>query len=197
MNLSPRINNAIKLAAHLHRNQTRKDANKTPYISHLFAVATLISTVTDDEDIIIGGMMHDSLEDVPFYTYDMLVSDCGARVAQIVAHVTEPLDANKGENEQLPWLTRKEKYLENLRSGGAESALVSTADKIHNTESFLEDMARDGEAFTSRFHSSFRNKIWFHDQVLSIVTEKLGESHPLVVRLALSTEEFRKLATLD
>jgi (p)ppGpp synthase/HD superfamily hydrolase len=197
MNLTPRINNAIKLACHLHRSQIRKDANKTPYISHLFAVATLISSVTDDEDIIIAGLMHDSLEDVPLYTYDMLVSDCGTRVAQIVTHVTEPLDANKEENEQLPWLTRKEKYLENLRSGGVESAVVSTADKIHNTESFMEDALRDGDIFTSQFHSSSRNKVWFHDQVLSIVTEKLGENHPLVVRLSLCTEQFRKLATLE
>ncbi|MCF7843814.1 HD domain-containing protein [Candidatus Gracilibacteria bacterium] len=193
MLFTSRINEAIKLASHLHRNQIRKDNNKTPYISHLVSVAMILREVTDDEDIIIAGLMHDSLEDVPNYTYDNLVSNFGNRVADIVSHVTEPLDANKGEEEQLPWLTRKEKYLENLRSGGTESAMVSTSDKIHNTESFISDVLSEQDEFISRFHSSLRNRLWFHEQVLLIVEEKLGRENKLVSRLTLCTEEFREL----
>lgn len=193
MNFSPRINEAIKLACHLHRYQTRKDNLRTPYVSHLFGVAVLISSVTDDEDTIIGGLMHDSLEDVAGYTYDKLVEDCGKEVAQIVIHVTEPLDANKPESDQLPWLERKQQYLENLKQGGVKSALVSAADKIHNTESFLLDAKKEGEDFTNRFGSSLRNKVWFHEQVLEIVKDKIGEDNALIVRLRLCTEEFKKL----
>jgi (p)ppGpp synthase/HD superfamily hydrolase len=194
MNFTPSIDEAIKLASHLHRNQTRNDNNKTPYVSHLMSVAMILTHVTDDKDIVIAGLMHDSLEDVPHYTYDILVADCGQRVADIVKHVTEPLDANKLENEQLPWLTRKEVYLENLRSGGIESAMVSAADKIHNTESFIADMKREGEAFSSRFGSSILNRLWFHEQALLVVTEKLGAEHVLIQRFTSATEEFRKLA---
>lgn len=197
MIFTPRINEAIKLASHLHRHQTRKDTHNTPYVSHLFSVAMILTSVTDDEDVIIAGLMHDSLEDVPSYTYDMLSTDCGARVADIVLHVTEPLDANKPDNEQLPWLTRKEKYMETLRFGGKESAMVSAADKIHNTESFIIDAGESGDAFTSRFTSSLRNKLWFHEQVLEIVKEKLGHENLLIQRLELCTDEFRKLATLE
>ena len=196
MNLTPSIDSAIRLSSHLHRHQTRKDTMHTPYSSHLFSVATLISSVTDDEDIIIAGLMHDSLEDVPAYSYEQLVKDCGPRVAEIVLHVTEPLDANKPANEQVLWLLRKEKYLENLKCGGIESAIVSTADKIHNTESFLLDVEKEGDDFMRRFGSSLRNKLWFHEQVLIIVGEKLGNDNPLVIRLALCTEQFKKLATL-
>ncbi len=193
MLFTPRINEAIKSASHLHRHHVRKDKNHTPYISHLVSVAMMLREVMDDEDIIIAGLMHDSLEDVPNYTYDNLASDFGNRVADIVMHVTEPLDANKAEDEQLPWLTRKEKYLENLRSGGAESAMVSASDKIHNTESFIQDATLEQGEFLARFHSSIRNKVWFHEQVLLIVEEKLGKEHKLVSRLTSCTEEFRKL----
>ena len=193
MIFTSRINEAVKLASHLHRNQTRKDTNNTPYVSHLFAVAMILASSTDDEEIVIAGLMHDSLEDVPHYTYTKLVEDCGSRVADIVTHVTEPLDADKLDNEQLPWLTRKEVYLKNLKEGGKESAMVSAADKIHNTESFIIDAEKSGDAFLSRFGSSLRNKLWFHEQVLVIVGEKLGEDNALVERLRLSTEEFRKL----
>lgn len=193
MIFTPRINEAIKLASHLHRNQTRKDHYSTPYASHLFSVAMILATATDDEDVVIAGLMHDSLEDVPHYTYDDLVEDCGDRVASIVIHVTEPLDANKMDDEQLPWLARKEQYLENLKSGGVESAMVSAADKIHNTESFLSDVSQSGDVFLSKFSSSLRNKLWFHEQVLAIVVEKIGAEHVLTSRLTLCTDEFRKL----
>ncbi len=195
MLFTPRLDEAIKLASHLHRNQVRKDARKTPYISHLISVATIVSEATSDEDVVIAALMHDSLEDVPRYTYEQLISDCGARVASIVRHVTEPLDANKGEDEQLPWLLRKEKYLENLRQGGAESAMVSCADKIHNTESFIRDVEKEDVAFVQRFGSSILNRLWFHEQALVIVTEKLGEDHMLVKRFVSSTEAFRVLAS--
>lgn len=193
MFFSPKLDLVIRHASHLHREQTRLDNIHTPYISHLVSVAMILARVTDDEDIVAAGLMHDSLEDVPKYTYEKLAEDCGGRVADIVKHVTEPLDANKSNIEQLPWLTRKQAYLENLRAGGVESAMVSAADKIHNTESFLYDVATEGDAFLHRFFSSLRNKLWFHEQVLAIVTEKIGEDHELTRRLALCTDDFRKL----
>jgi (p)ppGpp synthase/HD superfamily hydrolase len=195
MIFTPRLDEAIKLASRLHREQTRSDNERTPYVSHLVAVAAILSSVTDDEDIIIAGLMHDSLEDVPHYTYDSLVADCGARVADIVTHVTEPLDANKDVSDQLPWLTRKEAYLAVLRSGGVESAMVSSADKIHNTESFIRDIQKEDGVFASRFSSSARNRLWFHEQSLAIVTEKLGGFHALVCMFRESTDSFRKLVT--
>ncbi len=196
MLLTPRLDEAIKLASRLHSSQVRKDNAQTPYISHLVGVAMLISSVTDDEDIIIAGLMHDSLEDVPNYTYEQLVLDCGQRVAGIVSHVTEPLDANKADNEQLPWLVRKEAYLEHLRSGDIESAIVSSADKIHNTESFVCDFKKEGDSYAARFHSSIKNRLWFHEQVLTIVEVKLGNEHALVVRLKEATEVFCKMSTV-
>lgn len=182
MLFSPRLNYALARAATLHRSQVRLDTSRTPYISHLVAVAMILSSVTDDEDIIIAGLMHDSLEDVPGYTYEDLIHEYGERVASIVFHVTEPLDANKPESEQLPWLVRKQAYLKQLRKGGVESALVSCADKIHNIESLLANYEKEGEEFLKRFTSSFRNRAWFHEEVLAVIIEKLGDDHGLVVR---------------
>jgi (p)ppGpp synthase/HD superfamily hydrolase len=188
-----RIDEAVKLASRLHKDQVRNDSERTPYISHLVAVAMILSSITNDEDVIIAGLMHDALEDVPLYTYDMLACDCGERVAQIVSHVTEPLDANKQVSEQLPWLKRKEIYLDVLKEGGKESAMVSCADKIHNTKSFIKDIEKQDGVFLSRFGSSARNRLWFHEQVLLVVTEKLGESHDLVNEFRESTQSFREL----
>jgi (p)ppGpp synthase/HD superfamily hydrolase len=194
MHFTPRINEAIRLASRLHKNQTRHDVNHTPYISHLVAVAMILREITTDEDIIIAGLMHDSLEDVPDYTYESLVDDCGERVAKIVKHVSEPLDPNKNLDEQLPWLVRKEAYLNNLRGGTIESALVSAADKIHNTESFVIDYKREGSEFLRHFGSSILNTVWFIEQVLEIISEKLSHDHMYVVRLNNALDEMRLLA---
>ena len=193
MIFSPRIDETIKLASKLHREQIRKDADHTPYISHLVSVSMMLRDVTEDEDIIIAGLMHDSLEDVPNYNYENLKSDCGERVAEIVKFVTEPLDANKLENEQLPWLSRKEEYLKNIKLGGKESAMVSASDKTHNTESFLRDVAKEGDIFIKRFGGSLKNKLWFNEKVLEIIEEKLGKEHLLTKRLFLCTEQFKNL----
>lgn len=196
MLLTPRLDEAIKLASRLHHLQSRNDSSQTPYVSHLISVAILVGSVTEDEDTIIAGLMHDSLEDVPGYTFEHLVRDCGEKVAQIVSHVTEPLDANKADEEQLPWLLRKETYLASLRKGGIESALVSSADKIHNTESFLRDFEKEGEAYAMRFGSSIKNRLWFHQEVLSVVAEKLGETHPLIIHFRQVTDRLREVSVI-
>lgn len=193
MYFSPSIDAAIKLASRLHRDQVRNDSARTPYISHLIAVAMLIREATEDENVIIAGLMHDSLEDVNGYSYEKLVEDCGEKVANIVKHVTEPLDASKSSYEQLPWLTRKEAYLATLREGGKESALVSVCDKIHNARCFFYDIEKEGEEFLKRFSSGMHNRIWFQEQVLHIVSGKLGENHIYVQELAKLTQELHTL----
>ncbi len=128
--ITPKIINAINLATRLHSGHIRKDEHNTPYISHLFAVAMFLASVTDDEDIIVAGLMHDALEDVADYEYENLEADCGKRVADIVAGVTE--------NKILPYKDRKILYLENLKTGSLESLMVSVADKLHNAISLSD-----------------------------------------------------------
>lgn len=181
MKLTPRIQSAIFLAAQLHKNHTRKDKQKTPYITHLFSVMLLLSEVTDDEDILIAGLMHDALEDVPDYTLAKLTEDCGERVAHIVQNVTEALNANVGDDMQLPWLARKEGYLRILKEADEESILVSCADKIHNITSLILNYEEEGEQFLSRFHSSMRNIFWFYEEVFAIAEAKLQKDNVLLL----------------
>ena len=47
--LTPRIHNALELAARLHREQVRRDNLRTPYITHLMCVMLILSEETDDE----------------------------------------------------------------------------------------------------------------------------------------------------
>jgi len=171
-----RILNTINLAAHLHRHQSRHDENETPYITHLFSVAMYLASVTDDESVIISGLMHDSLEDVPDYTYEDLVADCGEDVERIVRGVTE--------DKALPYKERKLSYLEHLKTGTDECVIVSLADKIHNAKSYI----------TMDATKKHDGHMLIFEEVLQIAKSRLSTDHyayPLVNELEKSITHIK------
>jgi (p)ppGpp synthase/HD superfamily hydrolase len=56
------INNALIIAAKIHKDQTRKGTD-IPYIVHPFEVALILQENGADEDMIAAGLLHDVLED--------------------------------------------------------------------------------------------------------------------------------------
>ena len=153
----------------------------TPYVSHLYSVMHILQKVTEDEDVLIAGLLHDSLEDVPNYNKEKLGEEFGERVVAIVVGVTEPLDANKSMEDQRPWLERKEAYMMSLQNGPKESALVSSADKIHNLMSTEYSVETGDEMLFQKMQMSFTNQKIFYEKVYEICESKLGGDHTLVV----------------
>ena len=66
--LSEKYEQALCLAADLHRTQTRKSTD-IPYLSHLMAVSSMVIEACDQvpefdcEDLAIAALLHDTLED--------------------------------------------------------------------------------------------------------------------------------------
>jgi hypothetical protein len=58
-----RIERAIALAIRAHDAQVRKGDGQLPYVVHPVTVALILSRYTGDEDTIIAGLLHDTLED--------------------------------------------------------------------------------------------------------------------------------------
>lgn len=191
MLFTPRLQEAINLCARLHNGQIRKDIHATPYVSHLFSVMLILHEFTDDEDILIAGLMHDTLEDVPGYSYEKLVEDTNERVAQIVKGVTEELNPNIDPDMQLPWLMRKENYLKNLKVGSIESIFVSLADKTHNIMSILLAVREENTDHLKKFHGSIKNMIWFFEEMEKIATERVPSDNLLLQKMSNSLNELK------
>lgn len=191
MILTHRLQYAINEASRLHRDQIRKDNLKTPYITHLVGVMILLSSVTHDEDVLIAGLLHDALEDVPDYTEARLKETFGERVLAIVMGVTEEFKL-RGE-EPPSWKVEKLHYIEMLKKAADESVLVSLADKIQNTRSYIELMNVEGLGMLKSFGSGHDERIWFHNEVLAIGEERLGEDHILVEELKSELEELKRI----
>lgn len=178
MMLTDRIQKAINLSAEKHLGQIRK-ADGLPYIVHPFGVAWILSECSDDEDVIVAGLLHDVLEDVKGYYFEDMQKDFGDKVALIVKGVSEDKDPNVETDEKATWMERKQKYLDHLRSSSDESILVSAADKVHNLRSMKAAYEAHGEAIWQSFNSPSDKKLWFYEEVLKIAQEKLGE-HKLI-----------------
>lgn len=108
---SDKINQAIGFATKVHQGQVRKGKNVS-YIVHPLSVALILSRVTQDEDIIVAGVLHDTIEDCDPHgsvTKEIIEAQFGQHVAQMVDDVTE-------KDKNLPWLERKLQALEHINN---------------------------------------------------------------------------------
>ncbi len=121
------IGKAYDTAKTLHEGQFRRSGD--PYFTHPIAVAIILAQLGMDDETIVGGLLHDVVEDTN-YTRDTLVSDFGEDVALLVDGVTK-LGSIKFD-------TKEEAQAENLRkmfmamSKDIRVLIIKLADRLHN-----------------------------------------------------------------
>lgn len=163
---SYRIEQAIRAAAVLHQGQVRKGQSPYPYITHPFAVSCIIADYTNDEDTIIAGLLHDTLEDTEYSEKELEV-DFGPRVLEIVLGVTE-------DKNVKTWQARKASYLAALKHAPPESYIVAAADKIHNLRSVVEEYHEDPEGYLRNFGGSLEERFAHYERLADLFGVKLG-----------------------
>ncbi len=137
------IEQAINLAARYHKGQRRKGTD-IPYITHPFAVAVSLALAGCPEEVIVAGILHDTLEDTDL-TVKRIEQEFGHKVAGIVLGASEP-------DRKASWEDRKAHTIRYLRSEAPlEVRLVACADKLHNIRSIRADYEQHGEAVWGRF----------------------------------------------
>lgn len=181
MSYSSRLDDATALAIRDFRSVTRK-GKPTPYISHLFAVTSLVAEGGGDEDQLISAMLHDWLEDVPGATGAALEAKFGARVRRIVEGCTDATTHPKP-----PWRARKEAYLATVPTKADEVKLVCCADKLHNLQTLDRDLRHFGPATLDRFSGGRDGTIWYYRQITSALGQ--GWSHWLHDELAATLKD--------
>lgn len=167
---SYRIEQAIRAAAVLHKDQLRKGSMPFPYVTHLMATAFTLLDYTKDEDVIIAALLHDTLEDTD-YTIDELQEDFGGKVRDIVEAVTEP----RGEVDQRPsFKESKRKYADQLKKGPREAVMVAAADKMHNFRTSIEDYSDSHDRFIQDFGKNFDERIECYQIIANVINNRLS-----------------------
>ena len=118
---------AYQFSKHSHDGQKRKSGK--PYFEHCIAVAKLLADWHMDINTIIGGILHDCIEDTPV-SFEELSNEFGEEVASLVDGVTKL--------GGIEYDTRKEKQAENLMKMFLSMAkdirvvIIKFADRLHN-----------------------------------------------------------------
>ena len=81
------INKVIDFAQKAHSNQVRKYTGD-PYFVHLAEVASIVQSITDDQDMISAAYLHDTIEDT-YVTAEILGELFPAEIVQAVVAITK------------------------------------------------------------------------------------------------------------
>lgn len=175
--LTSRFAMAVEYAATLHATQVRKQS-AIPYLSHLLAVAGSVLEAGGSEDMAIAGLLHDAAEDQGGRVRLLdIEARFGPEVARIVRGCSDTLVADRAFKE--PYEARKRAYVDRLRTEDLATAIVATADKLHNARAILTDLEMaqadpnvEGVDPLTKFTGSAAQILWYYQECLAIAVAK-------------------------
>ncbi|MCZ6799188.1 MAG: HD domain-containing protein [Nitrospirae bacterium] len=187
MSYSGRVIDALTLSMELHHWQTRKGTS-IPYVTHLWAVASLVGEYGGDENQVIAALLHDAIEDQgDKITFEQIQERFGTRVVDIVRGCTDAETMPKP-----PWEKRKQQYITHLTTAPPHVKLVSAADKLHNARAIVSDLRREGSAVWTRFNAGATEQVWYYEKL--VVALRTKWSHRIVDELEQVVHELAQLA---
>ncbi len=121
------LQRAFAFASEAHVGQKRNSGQ--PYITHPVSVAYILASLKMDMDVIVAGLLHDTVEDTGI-TLEDIEKNFGSEVAQLVDGVTKL--------SRLEYRSKEERQVENLRKMLLAMArdirviIIKLADRLHN-----------------------------------------------------------------
>jgi hypothetical protein len=170
-NSNPSFEKALAFAAEAHGavKQERKGTD-FPYVAHPIRVAEILDRFERDEDVVVAGFLHDTIEDT-HVTADEIRAAFGSRIATLVTSVSEP-------DKSLPWKTRKERSIAHLEQEQDSDVLaLAAADKLDNVRSITDTLRYLGRKKTwALFNAKQSEQHWYYRRIAGILLGKDPES---------------------
>lgn len=149
---------AIQFAAAAHSGQYRK-GSKIPYIVHPLNVGRILIENNCDEELVIAGILHDTIEDTSV-TIDDIRREFNGDIAIIVSCCSEPDKSDSWEN-------RKKHTIQNLQTAIEGVLTIACADKIDNLRSIYSDLNLYGESVWDRFNADKEKQKWYYTSLIN------------------------------
>ena len=162
------LNRAIVFATEAHEGQYRK-GTQIPYILHPMEAAAIVGTMTTDEEIIAGAVLHDVVEDTDT-TIDDVQEMFGDRVAYLVHCESE----NKREDlsADSTWKIRKQETLDHLKKAPLDVKIITLSDKLSNIRAIHRDYTAIGDKLWDRFNQKDKNEhYWYYQSIAECLSE--------------------------
>lgn len=185
-----RVKNAIRFSIKTHEiyQKQKRKGKDVAYITHPMTVGTILAMAGAREDVVIAGILHDTIEDsIEEKKVDekMLRERFGKRVMEIVKSVSE-------DKECLDWEERKSRAREKIKKFKHDSLLVKSADVISNVVELIDDYIVNGDDIFRRFGGSKEKVINNYLEVMDIILNK-WKGNPLRKDLRNLYIEFEKI----
>ena len=167
------VSEAIVFATQAHDGMRRRKSD-APYVLHPLEAAAIIGSMTDCQEVIAAGVLHDVVEDAGI-TIEEVGEKFGDRVRELVACETE------NKRDDLPpeqtWRIRKEESIEKLRtSDDVEVQMLWLGDKLSNIRAIYRDFMVEGEGVWKKFHQSDRRaQAWYYRSIMKY-TDRLSDT---------------------
>ena len=175
------IEEAVIYATVMHQGRVHK-IKGIPFILHPMEVAQILSTMTDDEEVITAGILHGVVKDTDG-TVEEIEKRFGKRVASLVLSRTE--NPHPGEETSDSWKRRKEEsllVLKNSQDIGVE--MLWLADTLSNIRSLAGAYSEQGDALWEQFHQSDSDlQCWYYRSIaeqLELFLNKTGAFKELI-----------------
>ena len=186
------VSEALAFAATAHDGMRRRKSD-APYILHPMEVGAIIGTMTDKQEVIAAGILHDVVEDAGI-SIEEIGEKFGKRIMELVASETE------NKREELPpedtWRIRKSESLEKLRAtDDIDVLMLWMGDKLSNIRAIYSDYLVEGDAVWKKFHQSDVSvQAWYYRSIMKY-TERLSSTlawreYKTLVEKIFGTEEF-------
>lgn len=191
-----KIQHAIRFATKTHEEyqKQKRKGKDVPYITHPLTVGLILAAAGANEDIIIAGILHDTIEDSredkkPFMP-ERIEERFGKKILDLVMSVTE-------QNKELSWEERKAEALEHIKTFSNDSLLLKSADVIANTSEIIDDYKKNGEEIFKRFKAPSKEKFLKNSlNVLNTIIEQSKEN-PLMSDLAEVRIQIARIYALE
>jgi len=178
------IQRAVYFSIEVHElnrpERQRRKGKDIAYITHPLTVGLILSLAGLREELIIAGILHDTIEDSDRgfkVTREMLEREFGADVAQLVDSVSE-------KDRNLSWHERKDAALQEIFQFSRDSLILKSADVISNTTELMRDYASEGEGTFERFSAPKAQLIEHTELVIKTILEAWPEN-PLAADLTV------------
>ena len=180
---------ALDFAYKIHFDQKRTDT-EIPYFTHLVSVSNNVIEDGGITDEAIGGLLHDAVEDQGgLKTLIKIRKLFGNDVAKIVDECSDTIIVPKP-----PWLTRKKKYLSDIKKKGQSSMFVSLCDKLHNGTSIVNDYKRKGKKVWTRFTATPKQVAWYYEGLYKEFSKHLKGHKVLKGNYLTVVKEIKKVS---
>ncbi len=181
---------AYEIARRLHDGQFRKSGE--PYIIHPVAVAKILAQFGMDNETVIAGLLHDSIEDTG-YTRKQLAEDFDEKIADLVEGVTKLTNISYDSSEAAQAENFRKMFL--AMSKDIRVLIVKLADRLHNmrTLEYMPTEKRITKAMeTLEIYAPLAGRLGIFSIKFELEDLSLKYLHPLEYKKLVAAVDRRK-----